>query len=64
MKDQTGDVRKAAARGLVTIYRSGKLGPEDRALLLEQRSHITSEHHDHTNTCFHTDEGIGVDFPL
>ena len=57
------DVRKAAAEALATIYRSGKLGPEDRALLLAQRSVITEVHNDEFPYGSHEDSGIGVEFP-
>jgi HEAT repeat protein len=60
--------RKAVARALVTIWKSGKLGPAERQALLAQRGTITEAHQDyHTDRadveeC--TDEGIGVDFPV
>jgi HEAT repeat protein len=57
------DVRKAAAEALVAIYRSGKLGPQERALLLAQRSVITETHIDEYPYDQHEDSGIGVDFP-
>ena len=57
------DVRKAAAQALVAIYRSGKLGPEERALLLSQRTVISEEHRDEFPFGSHEDAGIGVDFP-
>jgi HEAT repeat protein len=57
------DVRKSAAEALVAIYRSGKLGPQERALLLAQRSVITETHIDEYPYDQHEDSGIGVDFP-
>jgi HEAT repeat protein len=57
------DVRKAAAEALVAIYRSGKLGPEERTLLLAQRSVIREVHRDESPYDSHEDSGIGVEFP-
>ena len=57
------DVRKAAAEALVAIYRSGNLGPEERALLLAQRGAITEVHRDEFPYDSHADSGIGVEFP-
>jgi HEAT repeat protein len=56
------DVRKVAAEALVAIYRSGKLGPQERALLLAQRSVIIETHRDEYPYGSHEDSGIGVDF--
>jgi len=61
--------RKEAARALVSFYRSGRLDNASVSLILNQRMKITKEHFDsHSdNGCgvgFHTDEGIGEDFPL
>jgi HEAT repeat protein len=56
-----------AAKQLVAIYQSGRLGAKERALILSQRSVITGEHDDSwtTGLCVsHTDEGIGVEFPV
>jgi HEAT repeat protein len=60
-----GSKRKAAANALVAIYQAGKLGSRDRALLLAQRDAITRTHWDLKPSCGdHTDEGIGVEFPI
>ena len=67
LSDEKWAVRKAAAIGLVAIYRSGKVGSEDRALLLEHRSAIVEAHVDGWHGSFgnfHTDTGIGVNFPV
>jgi hypothetical protein len=45
------------------MYRSGNLGPEDRALLLAQRRVITEVHRDEFPYGSHEDSGIGVEFP-
>ena len=69
-------VRRAAAKGLVSLYRSGALDDAQRARLLAQRDVITRSHEDQDHsgvvTCKgidyrtggHADEGIGVEFPL
>jgi HEAT repeat protein len=66
------DVRWPAAEGLVAIYQSGKLDETQKAKLLAQRDVITGEHHDHEDSSYscvfhtdgHTDEGIGIAFPV
>lgn len=58
------DGRRVAAEALVAIYRSGNLGPGDRALLLAQRGVITEGHSDEFPYDSHEDSGIGVDFPI
>jgi HEAT repeat protein len=40
LQDQDREVCRAAAEALTAIYRSGKLGPEQRALVLAQRAEI------------------------
>ena len=75
LKDRTWAVRKAAAEALLAIHRSGALGEEQKALLLAQRQDITRWHVDKRDSFVsssdcsghsdkHTDEGIGVGFPL
>ena len=59
--------RQAAAGALVAIYRSGRVGPEQQARILAQRSTITGEHSDELLGCWvtaHSDYGIGVEFPI
>lgn len=58
-------MRKAAANGLVCIYKSGKISDVDKSLILACRSSILEEHHDSPGTHgkAHSDRGIGVDFP-
>ena len=59
-------VRSAAAKGLVGIYRSGRLEEAQKVKLLTQREVITRSHNDGFDRCSqsHVDVGIGVDFPL
>ncbi len=74
LSDESLTVRKAAAAGLVNIYRSGTMDASLRAKLLAQQSVITAPHHDHADsytvgsheTHFdgHGDSGIDVDFPV
>ncbi len=63
--DGDWDVRKAAAEGLVALYRSGKLSEAQKAKLLAQRRVITGSHQDGYALCGgHTDTGNGVLFPI
>jgi HEAT repeat protein len=73
LKGENWDARKAAAEGLVAIYRLGKLDETQNATLLAQQGAITRAHRDHednswavcnSHTDGHTDEGIGVEFPI
>ena len=67
LRDESRYVRKTVAEGLVAIYQSGSLGPEERARLLAQRGIITASHQDEKVGCWitvHEDEGIGVEFPV
>ncbi len=62
-------VRKTVAEELVALYRSGKLAPESRALVLAQRSIITEPvSREHSDGCYTASVyyvyGIGVKFPL
>jgi hypothetical protein len=64
LNDVSGYVSKAAAKALVMLYRLGKLDDVTKKVILTRREQIIS-HTDTTNECsFHTDFGIGVDFPL
>ena len=57
--------RKAAAEGLVALYRSGRLNEAQKAKLLARRGVITSSHEDDHEGCGgHTDKGNGVAFPI
>ena len=74
LSDESLTVRKAAAAGLVNIYRSGTMDASQQAQILAQQSVITATHHDHTDSTTvgshethfdgHGDSGIGVDFPV
>jgi HEAT repeat protein len=80
LKGKDGIMRRAAARGLVQIYKSGKLKPEAEQLILDQRSTMISKHtdglfgdhmdqgcksyHCHEDWTDHVDSGIGIKFSL
>ena len=59
------DMRKAAANGLICIYKSGKISNVDKNSILACRSSISEEHHDFpaSSSSSHSDIGIGIDFP-
>ena len=59
--------RKTAAGALVAMYRGGKLDMQAKHKILAMRKTITKPHSDHESSSdcnFHTDEGIGVKFPI
>jgi HEAT repeat protein len=64
LTDENKDVRKEAAEGLVTIYRSGKLDKAQAAKVLAQRGVITQAHYDDSSCGSHGDAGVGVAFPV
>jgi HEAT repeat protein len=61
-------MRQAAAKSLVTLYKSRVLGEVHKQLILAQRGRISAVHSDWTppacSNQHHTDEGIGVAFPV
>ena len=66
MEDESREIRQAAAKALVVIYRSGKVSEAQAATVLGQREAITTSHADRNYGCpmEHADAGIGVDFPV
>ena len=77
LQNQDWETRKAAGRALVRIYQRGMLVPKQNQILLDHRMAITCSHTDtfqqfnstscgepHEDHTTHTDQGIGVDFPL
>ena len=69
LKDEDWNVRRAAARALVSIYQKGELPQNVREAILRHRESITEAHDDVRVEsaawgCSHTDRGIGVKFPL
>ena len=58
-------VRRGAAEALVTIYQSGTLDETQKTKLLAQRDTMIEAHFDVRSECgYHTDRGIGVEFPI
>jgi hypothetical protein len=77
LHDTAVHARQSAARALVQLYQRGQLTVVDKDRILSERELIIQEHADRhhdgveTNACgipmsenYHTDKGIGVDFPL
>jgi hypothetical protein len=67
LRDERLQVLRRAARILVAWRGAGKLGAEDRALVLAERQVITRGHFDkpdHGGSGYHTDMGIEVEFPI
>jgi HEAT repeat protein len=68
LKDEWGEVRKAAGTALVSIYRSGNLNENQKQAILSLRTNIMVQHEDNLETCAysenHEDYGIGVQFPI
>ena len=57
--------RKAAAEGLLGLYRSGRLSARQKASLLVRREVIAQTHTDWASDCgSHGDTGTGVEFPI
>jgi hypothetical protein len=71
-KSRGFNTRKAAASALVSIYKSGQLSDEQKRLILAQRQKIMQKHSDimaggHSKEGDwdgHSDQGLGVAFPL
>lgn len=65
---ESGAHRYGAAEALTTIWRSGRLQPNERTILLARRDTITAPHTDrsyrYARDDIHEDKGIGIDFPL
>jgi HEAT repeat protein len=75
LKDYDGTARIASAKALIKIYQKGNLTDEQKQVILQQRNIITSEHEDASEYfqpsnpgcsggTAHTDQGIGLEFPL
>jgi HEAT repeat protein len=64
LNDHTGTVRHAAATALVVMYQRLKLDDQTIQQILAQRTKIVISHEDRAYCNLHTDEGIGVEFPL
>jgi hypothetical protein len=65
LKEREWAGRQTAAEALLAIYRLGELDEPRKAKLLACRGLITRSHDDWDAFCGgHTDEGIGVAFPV
>ncbi len=66
------DIRQAAARAIVSIYRAGQIDEKHKQLILATRDRIRQPHSDKhvdQHSCsgsenYHSDTGIGINFPL
>ena len=77
---KTGEIalRQSVARALIQLYQRGQLSEVEKDWILSKRSWLMKKHEDHhddgdeyhgncsipTRVNQHTDEGLGVDFPL
>lgn len=69
LEENSGRVRKSAARALVALYQGEGMDEQGKQKILAVRQAIQTPHNDSVH-CWsdghttHTDNGIGVDFPL
>jgi HEAT repeat protein len=58
--------RQEVAQALVSLYASGGLDDRDKQRILAERGRITAPHTDQyaSSDCGHTDQGLGVAFPI